>query len=208
MSKRSSILSSPVFSPGKEGWNRIPETKGSKMGNPNDATINIPLNDVTPNSGIRAQDPIRSPMDTNEKTSLFKRPGGIRHRGPKGNDTRGTNNEEEDTLTQMGKIYSKILNFSIVTRYFLYVAPLAILIAVPIVIGATVAKNAKVGPEGGVRIVWVFTWVEIVWLSLWVSKLFAKSLPWLFQFLCGIVSSGTRKYALVLRSLESKAPYH
>ena len=172
------------------------------MGNPNDATINIPLDDVSANSTIRAPDPIKSPMDSNEKTTLFKRPAGFRHRGPKSKDLRGTNNEEEDTLTQMGKIYSKILDFSIVTRYFLYVAPLAILIAVPIVIGATAAKNAKIGPEGGVRIVWIFTWVEIVWLSLWVSKLFAKSLPWLFQFLCGIVSSGTRKYALVLRSLE------
>jgi hypothetical protein len=41
-----------------------------------------------------------------------------------------------------------------------------------------------------------------VWLSLWVSKLAAKTLPFIFQFLCGIVSSGTRKYALVLKALE------
>lgn len=102
-------------------------------------------------------------------------------------------------MTQMGKIYNKILNFSIITRYFVYVLPLALLIAVPIVVGATAAEKSKLG---GVRVVWIFTWVEIVWLSLWVSKVFAQFLPSVFQFLCGIVSSGTRKYALVLTSLE------
>ncbi len=38
--------------------------------------------------------------------------------------------------------------------------------------------------------------------GLWVSKICARSLPAIFQFLCGIVSSGTRKYALVLQALE------
>ncbi|KAL8744805.1 MAG: hypothetical protein Q9184_007952 [Pyrenodesmia sp. 2 TL-2023] len=99
----------------------------------------------------------------------------------------------------MGKIYDKVLNFSIVTRYFLYVLPLALLIAIPIIVGATAKQKAAIG---GVRIVWFFTWVEIVWLSLWVSKLVAKALPYVFRFLCGIVSSGTRKYMLVLKALE------
>ena len=35
-----------------------------------------------------------------------------------------------------------------------------------------------------------------------MSKLAAKALPSIFQFLCGIVSSGTRKYALVIKRLE------
>jgi hypothetical protein len=99
----------------------------------------------------------------------------------------------------MGEIYTAILNFSVVTRYFLYVLPLAAIIAVPIVVGATAAKGAKIG---GVRIVWFFTWLEVVWLSLWVSKTVAHFLPIIFQFLCGIVSSGTRKYALILKALE------
>ena len=136
----------------------------------------------------------------NEKAHYFKRHAGGRRKatkdksaGPKGDDG------EEDTLTQMGQIYNKILNFSIVTRYFLYVLPLALLIAIPIIVGATAAQRSEIGC---VRTVWVFTWLEIVWLSLWVSKLAAKTLPFIFQFLCGIVSSGTRKYALVLKALE------
>ena len=110
------------------------------------------------------------------------------------------NHDNEDgALNSMGKVYKAIYNFSIVTRYFLYVLPLALGIAAPIVVGATTAKKATIG---GVRIVWFFTWVEIVWLSLWVSKLVSQFLPLVFQFLCGIVSSGTRKYALVIASLE------
>jgi len=99
----------------------------------------------------------------------------------------------------MGKLYIAIFNFSVFTRYFLYVLPLALTIAVPIVIGATFAKHATIG---GVRIVWFFTWIEILWLSLWVSKLTAQFLPYVFQFLCGIVSAGTRKYSIILEALE------
>lgn len=65
---------------------------------------------------------------------------------------------EEDTITAMGRFYTKFMNFSIVTRYFVYVAPVGLAIAVPIVVGATAAKHAEIG---GVKIVWFFTWVEI-----------------------------------------------
>jgi hypothetical protein len=79
-----------------------------------------------------------------------------------------------------------------VTRYLVFVIPIGLLIAVPIVVGATVdsAKGAKIG---GVRILWFFTWIEAVWLSIWASKVIAKALPAVFIFLCGVVSSGTWK---------------
>ena len=137
----------------------------------------------------------------NEKANYFKRHAAGRRKARTENANRHKENDgDEDTLTQMGQIYNKILEFSIVTRYFLYVLPLAIVIALPIIIGATAAKKTTI--DGNIRIVWFFSWVEIVWLSLWVSKLVAKALPTIFQFLCGIVSSGTRKYALVLKALE------
>lgn len=106
---------------------------------------------------------------------------------------------EDGKVNPMGRIYRAIWNFSIVTRYLIYVSPLAILLAVPIVIGATIARNVQIG---GVQMYWFFTWIEASWLSLWVSKLVAHAFPYVFQFLCGIVSSGTRKYALILRALE------
>lgn len=38
--------------------------------------------------------------------------------------------------------------------------------------------------------------------ALRVSKLLAHYLPYIFQFLCGFVSSGVRKYSLVIKALE------
>lgn len=116
-------------------------------------------------------------------------------------DTQDQENNEkaEGTLNAAGRLYKRVYNSSVVIRYFIYVAPLALAIAIPIVVGATVAPGAKIG---GVKIVWFFSWIEIFWVSLWVSKLVARFLPYLFQFMSGVVSSGTRKYALVLRDLE------
>ena len=43
---------------------------------------------------------------------------------------------------------------------------------------------------------------SLVWLSLWVAKIVAHWLPNIFKFAAGVVSSGTRKYALLLSALE------
>ncbi len=184
-----------------KGFQQLPDETTRRMPNPNDAAIDIPLEKAQTKTGVRRSGTFewtRDGQQMNEKSGSKKRPvAGRRHtketKGKKGGDG------EEDTITQMGLIYNKILDFSIVMRYILYVLPLAILIAIPIIIGATAAQN---GQLGGVRIVWIFSWLECVWFSLWVSKLTAKALPAIFQFLCGIVSSGTRKYALVIKALE------
>ncbi len=192
----------------KEGFQQLPNSSTQNMINPNDATIDIPLTQVTTKTGARKMETSPSGYGShsafsteqqNEKAGYFPQHVAGRRKVAKENGRRGAAGEEE-VLTQMGKIYNKILNFSIITRYLVYVLPLALLFAVPIVVGATAAPKAE---AGGVRIVWIFSWVEIVWLSLWASKLFAKFLPQIFQFLCGIVSSGTRKYALVIQSLET-----
>lgn len=109
--------------------------------------------------------------------------------------------EEEVKVGAMGRFYNKVVNFSVVTRYAVYVVPVGLLIAIPIVLYALLNRDAQFG-KMGVR-VWVFwLWIEIVWLSLWVSKLVAQGIPWVFMFLCGVVSSGTRKYALILKAVE------
>ena len=185
----------------REGFQQLPNTSTQDMVNPNDATIDIPLTQVTTKTGARKMDiSTTSNQQHNEKAGYFpQHVAGRRKVATEDGSTRRGADGEEEVLTRMGKIYNKILNFSIVTRYLVYVLPVALLFAIPIIVGATAAPKAE---AGGVRIVWIFSWVEIVWLSLWGSKLFAKFLPHLFQFLCGIVSSGTRKYALVLQALE------
>jgi hypothetical protein len=133
-----------------------------------------------------------------EKNGFFARgPAGRRKTAPKRRGTDG----EEIKVNSLGRLYNKIVNFSVVTRYFVYVFPVAACIAVPIIIFAIRDPNALFWGTG-VK-VWLFwTWIEVVWLSLWVSKLAAKLVPYVFMFLCGVVSSGTRKYALMLKAVE------
>lgn len=198
MAQRSSVLSSHRYL--REGFQQIPELNAAKTGNPNDATIDIPLTTVTGKPAAWRADAVRSPTSSNEKSGLFHSQAGGRRRRVKGNH-RGNQavDGSEGTITRMGEVYKKIRDFSVITRYWLYILPVALAIAVPIVVGATAKQNASMGD---VRIVWIFTWVEIVWLSLWISKLAAKAAPYIFQFLCGIVSPGTRKYVLILEALE------
>ena len=192
----------------KDGFHPLKHQTSAEMGNLNDVTIDIPLTKVSTagsTTGARKADAI-SPSSTkydagwndNKKGGHFRRgPGGRRRRLE---ETGRENRDKDDgTLNAVGRFYKKVYNFSVLTRYFIYVCPLALAIAVPIIIGATVAPHARIG---GVKILWFFTWVEVVWVSLWVSKMLAHYLPFLFQFICGVVSAGTRKYALVLSALE------
>ena len=120
----------------------------------------IPLQKVVSAQSTGARRPSQTPAAYpptelhNEKTHhSFRR--GLRKRG--GGDAAEPKVQEEGALTTMGKIYNKILNFSLITRYFLYILPLGIALAIPIIIGAVVAP-ARIG---GVRMVWFFTWLEI-----------------------------------------------
>ncbi|RDW90613.1 serine/threonine protein kinase [Aspergillus mulundensis] len=187
------------------------------MPNPNDVTIDIPLQSVSSRGQTGAR---------NNSTNIPSSPsggysaGGDHNGGEKGltsgppsshgfgqrrrrtiNDKTGLPAEEPEdgTVTRLGRFYQAVLNFSTITRYMIYIAPLAALLAIPIIVGATAAQDAKIG---GVSLPWFFCWIEVVWVSLWVCKIVAKLIPFVFQFICGIVSAGTRKYALILRNLE------
>ncbi|KAK7547773.1 Mechanosensitive ion channel-domain-containing protein [Phyllosticta citricarpa] len=192
----------------RQGFQPLPGNNGVEM-SPNDVTIDIPLEPVVSHGSTGKRTGSHAPLThvatvENEKAPPPPPPPGAKGRRLKHaitDDGTGRNDleNEEDYVNRLGRLYYTILNFSIVTRYFLYVAPLAICIAVPIIVGATVSQNAKIG---GVRIVWFFTWVEVVWGSIWVAKIVAHGLPRAFQIVAGVVSSGVRKYALVIRNLE------
>ncbi len=142
-------------------------------------------------------------MQDDEKKGFFNRgPAGRRkvkkiNSKPKRIGTDG----EEISVNGLGRVYNKIVNFSVVTRYLVYVLPVALLLAAPIIIYGILDYKTLLGSTG-VRVTIFFAWIEIVWLSIWVSKLAAKALPFVFMFLCGVVSSGTRKYALILKAVE------
>ena len=146
----------------------------------------------------------------NQPTALDDEKKGLFHRGPAGRrkvkkiDSRpkrvGTDGEEV-SINSLGRFYNKIVNFSVITRYFVYILPVGLLLAVPIIVYAIIDNTAILG-NTNMRVIFFFTWIEIVWLSIWISKLVSKAIPYVFMTLCGVVSSGTRKYATVLKAVE------
>ena len=151
----------------------------------------------------------------NEKQGLFHR-GRRRAKQDKGPTRSDTLASDEFSVNAMGRLYNKIVGFSVVTRYLIYIIPISMVLAVPlIVIPATDNMQVMAGREpcttdndgnqtcsNGPRLFNVFVWIECMWAALWVGKLVAHLLPTLFMFLVGFVSAGTRKYATVIRALE------
>lgn len=66
--------------------------------------------------------------------------------------------QEKTALNKMGRLYTKILNFSIVTRYMIYVAPIALLLAIPIILSQTKTITGEIGGTDQRRF-WI--WIEI-----------------------------------------------
>jgi len=217
MSLRNSLRGTSPNGFSHSGFQQLPGSRDGPSSAPNDASISIPMEPVRSTSNKtsgsrRAGD--RSPalnapsMPTSgqnmaanfdEKMKSTER----KHKKAKGDGT------ENDPLTVMGRIYETIKNFSIVTRYLLYVLPVSLILAIPIFI-ITPNSIGKIDQTdghsykrlGGVRLLWVFVWIIIFWLAIWVSKLVAKALPAVFQFICGVVSPGVRKYKIVIEQLE------
>lgn len=90
----------------------------------------------------------------NEDTGLRAHIGRRRARA----NTMTSNFEEAGKKTRAGKIYETLLNFSIVTRYFIYLVPLSLCFLTVILVCHFVdgAKDAKIGT---VPLKWFFVWV-------------------------------------------------
>jgi hypothetical protein len=127
------------------------------------------------------------------------RPGRLHLLTTSNNEQPGRLHEKKTTLNRMRRIYNKILNFSIVTRYMICVTPFALLLAIPIVLSQTGMITGSVSGTNQKKF-WI--WIEIVWLSFWVMKIVAHFLPNVFEFLIGVVSPGVKKYGLLLRAVQ------
>ncbi|KAK1987865.1 mechanosensitive ion channel [Colletotrichum cereale] len=171
------------------------------------AESDIPLTQVRSAASTGARKPTMSASnaDTNEKHGLFhhRNKGGRRKKhGELGRH--GTGGSEEVKVNAMGRFYNKITGASVVTRYLVYVIPIGILLGVPLVVLPVTGhrEDILVGGKKGKPLFDLFLWIEIAWLTLWAGKCVAWALPHIFMFFCGVVSSGTRKYATVLQNLQ------
>ncbi|KAI1110135.1 serine/threonine protein kinase [Nemania sp. NC0429] len=114
----------------------------------------------------------------------------------------------EFSLNAMGRLYNRIIDASGPTRYLVYIVPVGILLAVPIVVLAALDKRNDIpvgtGPNGakGPSLFFFFLWIEVGWLALWGGKLVAWLLAPALMFFTGVISPGTRKYAALLRNLQ------
>ncbi|KJZ75092.1 hypothetical protein HIM_05578 [Hirsutella minnesotensis 3608] len=164
-----------------------------------------------PMAGVSTGYDSSSPVG-NEKMDLQQRGGGRRRRMGDGLGRTGTGGSDDVRMNALGRLYAKIVGFSVVTRYMVYVVPIGILLAAPLVVLALTGhkddipvgnyqkkdtKEVVIGPP----LFRLFLWILISWLSLWVAKIAAWFLPKIFMFFCGIVSKGVRKYATVLQNL-------
>ncbi|KAK9355640.1 Mechanosensitive ion channel-domain-containing protein [Lipomyces doorenjongii] len=143
--------------------------------------------------------------DSDEEDDYFgiHRPQSIRQKGRRRlrNDLAGESGlySGGGSLTWLGRVYEVVWSFSLVTRYMIYIFPLGLILSIPIFVGAFAATDASLG---GVRIVWIFVWVEIVWVSMWIAKLFAKIMPIIFETVVGVINNSVTRYALILVALE------
>ncbi|KAH9893758.1 Mechanosensitive ion channel-domain-containing protein [Xylariomycetidae sp. FL2044] len=147
----------------------------------------------------------------NEKQGFFHR--GRRQAKAKEPSRSDTLASDEFSLNAMGRLYNKIVGASVVTRYLVYIIPVTLLLAIPLIVLPAIgkrnlpvgrgAKNADTGEYSkGPPLFDLFVWIEAAWLSLWAGKLVAHLLSPIFMFFTGVVSAGTRKYATVIRALE------
>ena len=69
--------------------------------------------------------------------------------------------------TKLARIFKKIHHSSFLVRYFFYIAPLVLLLLIPLLFGLLLFKQTTVG---GVKLFWFGIWLEIVWLTLWAGR--------------------------------------
>jgi len=119
-----------------------------------DNTTNIPLQTVVSHTPSHTATLKEEKFSKSEKSGLFHGRRRVQKVDSKGNaySSPGANDDEEKTaLNKMGRFYMKILNFSIITRYMIYVAPLALVLAIPIILASTGVIRGKIGNSGGLR---------------------------------------------------------
>jgi hypothetical protein len=104
------------------------------------------------NASNEEKEPDALEIKTDEKTSIYRPP--------------------EEPNTNVGRIFKKVHDSFLLLRYAMYIAPLALILLIPLLLGALLFKKASVG---GVKMDWFFIWLEIVWLSLWLGRVSASS---------------------------------
>ncbi|KAG9242048.1 Mechanosensitive ion channel-domain-containing protein [Calycina marina] len=104
--------------------------------------------------------------------------------------------------TKLAKFFKKIHQSSFLVRYFCYIAPLALLLLIPIFFGLFLFKDADVG---GVKLFWFGVWLEIIWLTLWAGRILAKCIPYPMGVMSSLFTNNDKKWRDLGKALEVPA---
>lgn len=109
-----------------------------------------------------------------------------------------------ETPTQVNKAIRRIKKLPRIVRYFLYSLPIAIILLVPVLLGALLPQESQavIGGPGGVQLMWFGIWLEVIWLSLWLARIITAMLPILLTMLARLLSGNPKKWNGIGRQLE------
>ncbi|KAL4874033.1 hypothetical protein BDV12DRAFT_1436 [Aspergillus spectabilis] len=111
-------------------------------------------------------------------------------------------NPPENPSTGVSKFIKKVHESSFIIRYLTYIAPLSLLLLIPLLVGALAFPDASVG---GVELLWFSVWLEIVWLTLWAGRIVAKLIPSPVNLIASIFTNSSKKWRDVAKQLELPA---
>ncbi|KAF7716521.1 Uncharacterized protein PECH_005194 [Penicillium ucsense] len=104
--------------------------------------------------------------------------------------------------TRLSQFVKKIHESSFIVRYLTYILPVALLLLIPLLVGALSFKDANVG---GVKLMWFAIWLEIVWLTLWAGRIVAKCIPPIVGVLASVFTNNAKKWRDLALQLELHA---
>ncbi|KAF8798709.1 hypothetical protein BYT27DRAFT_7228290 [Phlegmacium glaucopus] len=100
--------------------------------------------------------------------------------------------------TKLGKVYSYLLNASIVTRWILFIVPVLLAIWIPGILSFTTFPHANIW---GVRLLFWSIWLTVVWGGWWAALGTALILPRIIRSTLGVVALSVRRYMEWMQAL-------
>ena len=110
----------------------------------------------------------------------------------------------ESPASGFGKFIRSVHQSNFLIRWATYIAPLTLILLIPLLIGALV-PGLEEANVGGVYLEWFMIWLVIVWLSLWAGRMLAKALPWPIGVVSSLFTNNSKKWRDMGKQLELPA---
>jgi small-conductance mechanosensitive channel len=108
----------------------------------------------------------------------------------------------ENPSTGFAKFMKNIHASNWLVRYVTYIAPLTLILLIPLLVCALQYKSITVGD---VYLMWFMIWLEIVWLTLWAGRILAKCLPVPLGVIASLFTNNSKKWRDMGKQLELPA---